>query len=206
MKCSEYGPWLSRYLDDDLEGKELRLFLEHLSLCSGCRTELRDLERIRFWLQEADAADRVSEERLEQCFEGFLERWDAIAGKETPDVASAETAPPDKESFGQRVRQALIPSRLASIFTLRPLPGFLSSALVLLLVGILGVWFYPREPVNSVDVQDLFPERSLATIFPQEEEQYEDMDLFVMHHATHQPWADIGQELPMIQPVSAPYR
>ncbi len=206
MKCSEYGPWLSRYLDDDLEGKELRLFLEHLSACSECRTELRDLERMRSWLQEADAADRVSEERLEQCFEGFLEQWDAIAEEGTPGMAPAGTAPPVRGSFGHRIWRALVPSRLAAVFTLRPLPGFLGSAVVLLVVGILGVWLYPRESVNSVDVQDLFPVRSLATVFPQEEEPYQDVDLFVMHHATHQPWADSGQELPMIQPVSAPYR
>ena len=198
MKCSQYSPWLSRYLDDDLEGDDLGLLLEHLSLCAACRSELRDMEKMRFWLQEADAADRVSEEKLEHCFEGFLGRWGERPEEEAPG--------PDAAGKGRE--RVPMYSRLTSFLGLRQLSGVLRFASGLLVLVVLGLWFYPaRESMNSVDVQDLAPIQSLASALPQEDEEHsQSMDLFIMQHATHQPWVDIGRELPMIQQVSATSR
>ena len=55
MNCTEYSPLVSRYVDEDLEGKELETFLEHLSGCAECQREVGSLEQLRGWLKTADA-------------------------------------------------------------------------------------------------------------------------------------------------------
>ena len=72
MNCKEYAPWVSRYLDEDLAGKELVTFLDHLSGCMECQKEMEAVQRMRGWLQAADAYQGVPEIRGEWGLEDLL--------------------------------------------------------------------------------------------------------------------------------------
>ncbi|MGW8321442.1 MAG: anti-sigma factor family protein, partial [Thermodesulfobacteriota bacterium] len=74
MNCKEYAPWVSRYLDEDLEGKELVAFLDHLSGCSECQKEMEAVERLSGWLRAADAHQGIPEIRGEWGLEDLLRR------------------------------------------------------------------------------------------------------------------------------------
>ena len=70
MKCKEYAPLVSRYLDEDLEGRDLETFLEHLAGCEECQKEMEGVDRLRGWLQAADAYQGI----LLDCLPGCRER------------------------------------------------------------------------------------------------------------------------------------
>jgi hypothetical protein len=74
----------------------------------------------------------------------------------------------------------------------------------LLVVTVVAAWFYSRKTGNWIDVNELQPLPVATVVFPQEEGL--DMDFFVMEHTTHQPWADYGDELPMIELASTSSR
>ena len=57
---------------------------------------------------------------------------------------------------------------------------------------------------NWIDVHQLEP-LPVATVALPEAEGHE-MDFFVMQHSTHQPWADHGDELPIIEFASGSSR
>jgi hypothetical protein len=203
MKCAEYGPWVSRYADDDLEGKELKDFLEHLSGCVECQREARALERLRSFLKTADAfqgmppikgdwglADLLQTEAPSAATEG-AEPFLLAAGREALEPGWAG---PRRRGW---IRRTLLPFPL-------PSQNMLRFALPLLVVTVVATWFYTRKTSNWIDVHELQPLPVASLAFPQEESR--EMDFFVLEHTAHQPWADHGDELPMIELASGSSR
>jgi len=84
-----------------------------------------------------------------------------------------------------------------------PLPTqrLVRFALPLLVVSVVAAWLYTRKTGDWIDVRELQPSQVTTVMFPQEGTRYE-VDMFVMQHTTHQPWADLGEEFPMIELAS----
>lgn len=192
MNCTEYGPWVSRYADEDLEGKELETFLDHLSECAACQKEVGDLEQLRGWLKAADAFQGVPDIKGDWGLADLLER-------EEPSKSVHRASEQRKRSPGSAgwIKRFLFPSPL-------PAQNLMRYALPLLVVAVVATWFYTRKTGNWIDVHQLQP-LSVATVAFPEEEGHE-MDFFVMQHSTHQPWSNHGDELPMIEFASGSSR
>ena len=198
MNCTEYGPWVSRYADEDLEGKELETFLDHLSGCASCQREVGGLERLSGWLKAADAFQGVPDIKGDWGLADLLEREEpseAMDGAE-PFHRASEQRKRSPWSTGW-IKRSLFPSPL-------PAQNLMRYALPLLVVAVVATWFYTRKTGNWIDVHQLQP-LPVATVALPEEEGHE-MDFFVMQHSTHQPWAESGDELPMIEFASGSSR
>ena len=203
MNCKEYAPWVSRYLDEDLEGKELVTFLDHLSGCIECQKEMEAVERIRGWLQAADAYQGVPEIRGEWGLDDLLRRETAseeIDSQETVASTAGRLAPAQgrkRRGPGEWIKSNLFPFPLVP----RQVMGFVVP---LLLVAAVATWLYTRQTGKWIDVSEL-------QILPTEtvsfsEEEGDQIDYFVVQHATHQPWEQYGDEVPMLQLASMPSR
>ena len=83
----------------------------------------------------------------------------------------------------------------------QPTQRMVRFALPLLVVSVVAAWLYTRKTGNWVDVRELQPSQVTTVMFPQEEADRE-VDMFVMQHTTHQPWANHGEEFPMIELAS----
>lgn len=200
MNCTEYGPWVSRYVDEDLEGKELEAFLEHLSECAECRSEVGAIEKLRGWFQAADSFQGIPEMSGEWGLADLLRREqssDAVDCAE-PIFAKIGHDASQHEPAGFRaaawVRRYLFPFPL-------PTQRLVRFALPLLVVSVVAAWFYTRKTSNWIDVRDLKPSHVTTAVFPKEEAR-DEVNMFVMQHTTHQPWADLGDEFPMIELAS----
>ena len=203
MNCTEYGPWVSRYVDEDLEGKELETFLDHLSECAACQREVGGLERLRGWLKAVDAFQGVPDIKGDWGLEHLLEREEP---PEAVDGAESFLATTDHGASGQRKESSRRAGWIKRFLFPSPLPAqnVMRYALPLVVVAVVATWFYTRKTGNWIDVHQLQP-LPVATAALPEEEGHE-MDFFVMQHSTHQPWADHGDELPMIEMASSSSR
>ena len=203
MNCKEYAPWVSRYLDEDLEGKEMVAFLDHLSGCTECQKETEAVERLSGWLQAADAHQGIPEIRGGWGLEDLLRRETS-----SEEIDSAETlasragqAASAQERAGSRskawIKRYLFPFPLVP----RQVMGF---ALPLLLVAVVAAWLYTRQTSNWIDVSELQILPAATVSFPYEEGN--EIEYYVVQHATHQPWEQYGDEVPMLQLASVPSR
>jgi len=192
MNCTEYGLWVSRYADEDLEGKELETFLDHLSGCAECQREVGGLERLSGWLKAADAFQGVPDIKGDWGLADLLEREEP-----SESVHRASEQRKERPWSAGWIKRFLFPSPL-------PAQNLMRYALPLLVVAVVATWFYTRKTGNWIDVHQLQP-LSVATVAFPEEEGHE-MDFFVMQHSTHQPWGNHGDELPMIEMASGSSR
>lgn len=203
MNCKEYAPWVSRYLDEDLVGKDLMTFLDHLSGCSECQKEMEAVERLSGWLRAADAHQGIPEIRGEWGLEDLLRREtpsEEIDFAEAPASTVGRMAPELGRPWSgskEWVKRNLFPFPLVP----RQVMGFSVS---LLLVAVVATWLYTRQTGKWIDVSEL-------QILPTEtvsfsEEEGDQIDYFVVQHATHQPWEQYGDEVPMLQLASMPSR
>jgi hypothetical protein len=203
MNCKEYAPWVSRYLDEDLEGKELVTFLDHLSGCRECQKETEAVERLRGWLQAADAHRGIPEIRAEWGLEDLLRREtssEEIDSAETLSSTAGRVAPVQGRAWSgskEWIKSNLFP------FPLVP-RQVMSFAVPLLLVAVVAAWLYTRQAGKWIDVSEL-------QILPTEtvsfsEEKGDEIEYYVVQHATHQPWEQYGDEVPMLQLANMPSR
>ncbi len=199
MKCMEYASRISRYLDDDLEGKELRVFLAHLGDCAECRRELAEMDRLRGWLQAADAHRGIPEIRGDWGLEDLLRMEGSRNAVDSVGPFServGQEAPAESRGWAW-IKRYLVP------FPLAPAP-VMRFALPLLLVGVVATWLYTRNDSNWIDVHELKTVPATTASFPQAED--DEIDYYVVQHATHQPWEQYGDEVPMLQLASMPSR
>jgi hypothetical protein len=77
--------------------------------------------------------------------------------------------------------------------------NFLRYAVPLVAVFLVGVWIYPPDSSDQVDVRDIPTSRALSAHLSRQNAERENMDLYVMQHAARQPWAHYGSTVPMIQ-------
>jgi anti-sigma factor RsiW len=191
---------VSRYVDDDLEGEDLEAFLEHLSECAACREEVGALERLRGWLHTADSLQGIPEMSGEWGLADLLQKEESSEATDSAEpisrAISREAASTGKE--GSRaaawIRRYLLPFPV-------PTQRMVRFALPLLVVSVVAAWLYTRETSNWIDVRELQPSQEITAMFPQEE-AHREVDMFVMQHTTHQPWANHGDEFPMIELAS----
>ncbi len=207
MKCEEYAPLVSRYLDEDLEGRELETLLDHLSSCEECNEEMAGIDRLRGWLQAADAHQGIPEIRGAWGLDDLLKLEGATASidpSETPSSIGVREAAKE-QGEGSRgmswIRRTLFP------FPLVPRQA-MQFALPLLLVALAATWYYTQyfteQMSDWVDVTELESSPTETVSFPQEEG--DEIDYYVVQHATHQPWEQYGDEVPMLQLASMPAR
>ncbi len=195
MSCERFAPWISRYLDEDLEGGDLEAFLDHLQGCPGCRQRVESLERLRWWCRAADALDPAPEPT------GAWSPAEFLAGEAPPETGEGEGVPttpvsvPGEGSAGGRRRFFRLPG-----FRPPPLRAAVGFAVVLVVIGAVATWYATRRWTQWVDVRDLRPLEASSATFPYEE--VEGVDLYVIQHTTHQPWARYGDELPLIRQAS----
>lgn len=203
MNCKEYAPWVSRYLDEDLEGKELETFLDHLSCCAECQKEMAEVDKLRGWLHAADAYQGIPEIRGEWGLEDLLRREassEAIGAAEPLASATGQPVPARGGAWSRSrewIKSTLFPFPLVP----RQVMGF---AVPLLLVGAVATWLYTRQTGKWIDVSELKPMPTETASFP--EEEGDEIEYFVVQHATHQPWEQYGDEVPMLQLASTPSR
>ena len=204
MNCTEYGPLVSRYVDEDLEGKDLQAFLEHLSECMECRKEVGALERLRGWFQAADSLQGIPEVSREWGLEDLLRKGESSEAMDCAEPRSAAIGHEASEDKRARSWGAVWIKRYLFPFPL-PTRRVVRFALPLLVVSVVAAWLYSRKAGNWIDVRELQPSQVTTVLFPQEEAHH-DVDMFVMQHTTHQPWADHGDEFPMIELASGSSR
>lgn len=204
MNCTEFGPWVSRYVDEDLDGQELEAFLEHLAGCAECQKELVALDRLRGWFQAADAFQGIPETRGRWGLSHLLLQPEE--SREPTDYAETLAPMIGREILAQGKARALGTGWIKRYSPPFPALGrpFLRLALPLLVVTCAATWLFTRNTTDWIDVRELQPSPPLAVAFPQEEGH--EMDFFVMQHAAHQPWADHGDEFPRIELASSPLR
>jgi hypothetical protein len=203
MNCKEYAPWVSRYLDEDLEGKELVTFLDHLSGCTECQKETEAVERLSGWLQAADAHQGIPEIRAEWGLEDLLrqeESSEEIDSRDTVASTAGRVGPAQAGAWSgskEWIKSNLFP------FPLVP-RQVMSFAVPLLLVAVVAAWLYSKQTGKWIDVSELQPLPTATVSFS--EEEGDQIDYFVVQHATHQPWEQYGDEVPMLQLASMPSR
>ena len=203
MNCKEYAPWVSRYLDEDLEGKELVTFLDHLSGCTECQKEVEAVERLSGWLQAADAHQGVPEIRGEWGLEDLLRREtssEEINSRETLASTAGRVDPAQARAWSRSkewINRNLFP------FPLVP-RQVMSFALPLLLVAVVAAGLYTRQTGKWIDVSELQTLPTATVSFP--EEEGDEIEYYVVQHATHQPWEQYGDEVSMLQLASVPPR
>jgi len=201
MSCSQYGPFVSLYLDDELEKDELEKFIDHLSGCVACQKEIESLERLRSWLRAADAFHECPAPNIDKAVTELFQK--ELAEKDAPEIKALinqEATPPHKR------RKRSGPHRLSWLNFPSPTFAFQRAwrlALPLLLAVVAGIWFYDK-PGDWIDVHELSSSQVLTSALPQKETQEE--DLYVIQHTMHQPWVSYGDELPMIQLASGSSR
>lgn len=206
MGCAGYGPYLSRYVDEDLDGKELEDLLEHLTDCAACLKELKDLEHLQSWFQAADALDVVPGARQALSLDHLLRQGALEAEEEAGRIPMPAETLQGGKTDGKRGNRRQGSSGLKSLvhvlypFSSQPVWRY---AFAMIAVVALGVWLYPGQPGDRIDVRKLTPEQTFtAQHLPRKEALGHNMDLYVLQHASNQPWAHYGDELPMIRQVS----
>jgi len=192
-------------VDEDLEGTDLEAFVEHLSGCVECQKELVALERLQGWFQAADALQGIPEPRGRWGLSHLLLQEEE--SRESTDCAETLAPSISRETSAQEKARSLGAmgwiKRSLPAFPVRS-RSFLRLALPLLVVSFAATWLFTRKTTDWIDVRELQTSPTTAIAFSQEE--VHEMDYFVMQHAAHQPWADHGDEFPIIELASSPSR
>ncbi len=210
MKCKDYAPLVSRYLDEDLEDKDLETLLDHLSFCEWCNKEMEGVNRLRVWLQTADAQLGIPEMHGEWGLEDLL-RMEAsdegvVAAESLPAAGEREASAGEGAGSGTLgwIRRNLFPSPFLPRYVMR-------FALPVLLIALGSAFYYTQHYAQQkrdwVDVTDLEKSPASTATFPQaESDEMDEIEYYVLQHATHQPWEQSGDEVPMMQLASTPSR
>jgi len=193
MGCEGYGLLLSRYVDDDLEGPEAEKLMRHLSVCPSCQSELGALERLRTWIRAADLPPDVLELFDSTTLADRVDSWEPL-NPSPRKVPRARSWVEGVLSLWQRPLEAM--GRFASA------PAGLRFALPLLALGIVAGFLLARSPESgkTVDVRQLPSAVAMKASLMEGDRDRE--DLYVLEHASQQPWVRYGDELPVIQLVS----
>jgi hypothetical protein len=77
-------------------------------------------------------------------------------------------------------------------------------ALPLLVIALVATWLFTRKTSDWIDVHELRSLPATTVSFPQEEGK--EIEYYVVQHASHQPWEQYGDEVPMLQLASMPSR
>jgi hypothetical protein len=194
---------VSRYLDEDLEGKELETFLDHLSGCTECQKEMEAVERLRGWLQAADAHQGIPEIRGEWGLEDLLRQEASSEESDSRETLTSRAGRPVSAQDGAWSRSKEWIKHNLFPFPLVP-RQVMSFALPLLLAAVVAAWLYTRQTGKWIDVSELQPLPTATVSFS--EEEGDQIDYYVVQHATHQPWEQYGDEVPMLQLASTPSR
>jgi hypothetical protein len=80
----------------------------------------------------------------------------------------------------------------------------MTVALPLLLVAVVATWLYTRQTGKWIDVSELQALPTSTVSFP--EEEGDEIGYYVVQHATHQPWDQYGDEVPMLELATMPSR
>jgi hypothetical protein len=203
MNCREYAPLVSRYLDEDLEGQELVSFLDHLSGCAECQKETEAVERLRGWLQAADAHQGIPEIRGEWGLEDLLGRETSSEEIDSRETLASTAGRVDRAQGRAWSRSKEWINRNLFPFPLVPrqVMGF---ALPLLLVAAVAAGLYTRQTGKWIDVSELQTLPTATVSFPEEEGG--GIEYYVVQHASHQPWEQYGDEVPILQLATVPLR
>lgn len=199
MGCSEYEPFLCRYVDDDLDRTETEKVLEHLSDCRACQKELETMERLRTWLHAANSYEGILQIGQESSLLRALESWDA----EDQDADAWQPVVPQgpgrlKGSIGDLKR---LPWRaLELLLNFLPSSRIWRYAIPLLLVAVAALLWMGGDRGKKVDVREL-PASAFMTV-RLSDQGTDETDFYVLEHTSQQPWLRYGDELPMIQFVS----
>ncbi len=203
MNCTEYAPWVTRYLDEDLEGKDLESFLDHLSGCAECQKEMEEVDRLRGWLQAADAHQGIPEIRGEWGLEDLLRQGASSGATESAEPLSLRVG--QEASVRERAGSRSMAWIRSHLFPFPVVPRqVMRFALPLLVGAVVGAWLYTRQTSDWVDVHELQSLSTTTISFPQEEGK--EIEYYVVQHVTHQPWEQYGDEVPMLQLASMPSR
>jgi len=214
MSCSEYGPLVSRYLDDELETRELEAFIDHLSHCDACQQEIESFEQLRGWLQAADALHGFPEPNMDGCVRRILEQSSFVEAA-SPAVQIGEVSAhqidevaPRRAGRQERGRQgfgAALRDWLNRIFPHYPsVSGTWRLALPLLVLGLVGLWAYQEKTASWIDVKEISSAQVGSEAMPIREGTEE--HLYVIEHTMHNPWVSYGDELPHIELATGAYR
>jgi anti-sigma factor RsiW len=134
MKCRDVLPLLSRFLDGELDSRQMRAVALHTTRCSQCETELRQLERL-----EDIIVEQVTRRAEEVDLAGM---WTGIASR------LEEVSPP----WFARLRGWLDFSGLA--FSWRP-PAYAAAVALLVLIVFLLQPSAPRsEQIAAANLVD----------------------------------------------------
>ncbi len=203
MSCSQYGPFVSLYLDDELERDELETFLDHLGGCAACQKEIESLERLRGWLQAADAFQGFPEPNIEKRVKDlFQENLDEKDVSRIQPLIDQETKPSQRREKRPWARRLSWLNPFETALSI-PFQKAWGVALPLLIAVSAGIWFY-NKPGDWIDVHELSSSQVLITALPEKEAQEE--DLYVIQHTMNQPWVSLGDELPRVQLASGSSR
>lgn len=193
MGCEKYALLLSRYVDDDLDGPEAEKLMRHLSVCPECQSELGALERLRTWIRAADLPPDLLELFDRMSLAARVNSWEplSLSPKKVPRARSWVEG---VFSFWQWSLEAM--GRFAHG------PAGLRFALALLSLGIVAGLLLARSPESgkTVDVRQLPSAVAMKASLIEGDRDRE--DLYVLEHASQQPWIRYGDELPVIQLVS----
>ncbi len=203
MSCSQYGPFVSLYLDDELEKDELETFIDHLGDCVICQKEIESLERLRSWLRTADAFQGFPEPNIDKAVKDlFQEDLNENEASGIQSLIAQEASPSRSRKKRPRARRLSWLNPFGPSFSF-PFQKAWQVALPLVVAVFAVVWFYDR-PGDWVDVHELSSAQVLTTALPEKDTQEE--DLYVIQHTMHQPWVSLGDELPRIQLASGSSR
>lgn len=195
MECREYALLVSRYVDDDLDGPEADELLRHLSGCPTCRSELGAVERLRSWLRAAEVPQDVLEMFDRTTLADCVETWE-------PPVLSLPQVSRSRQWGAVIDFLCRRPLEAMGRFSLGP--AGLRFALPLLLLGVAAGFWLARSAGTgkTVDVRQLPSAVAMQTSLVEGDREPEPDSLYVLEHASQQPWVRYGDELPMIQLVS----
>jgi hypothetical protein len=204
MACSRYGPLISRFLDEDLEKGELEGFLEHLFACELCQRDLKAFEKLQQGFQAVEQMDAVPEPaKLFSLSDlGAVVRSGAgavplaapaLAGERGKAKASRGSGKPRESAWLGTLSQYIFPQ------------NFLRYAVPMIAFLLVGVWMYPDRSEDQVDVRELPASRSLSAHLAKQETDRGNVDLYLMQHAANQPWAQYGNDVPLVQRVAGSY-
>ncbi len=201
MGCEQYSPLVSRFLDDDLEKGELEVFLEHLFACERCREELKAFEGLRQGFQKAELLDAPPEPSRPFSLEdlGPHAHTEAGAVPLAKPALEADAVPAPARREKRRSKEF---SWMGSLSQFIFPQNFLRYAVPMIAVLIVGIWIYPEDSPDRVDVRNISTSRALSAHLSGQDAGKENMDLYVMQHAANQPWAQYGSHVSMIRKAS----
>jgi len=201
MECERYSPLISRFLDDDLEQAEVDGFLEHLFACARCRQELETFEAVSQGFRKADLMDAPPEPSRPFSLEDLGAYAHEEAGA-VPLTKAASEGMAGPVPTGSRTRRSRGVSWRGSLSRLLFPQNLLRYAAPMIVVLVVGIWIYPEGDPDRIDVRTIPPSQALSEHLAGPDAETEDMQLYVMDHATLQPWAHYGSHLPMIRRVA----